>query len=374
MLSSGPGSGLAQEVNQEDGVGDGQRTGRHAKLPDVEYQLTAELTPPEDAPDLDPLQQVGVLSLLDNRLSNLISVEGPDGVEIVPIEHSLNAHLGGAIVYWLLDAPALVHAENATRAVLEQILDEIELLQGWEVKHCAVTATDDQLESALTTVPDTIAGLVDTSSVEHDHSDLVERKERLLIVAEHLHALNLDSLGEDITADEARYVAGALLRGIELVTVELFDDIQLLEDEGTTADQIDTLWVLDELPPQYADRYGTLFARQLLITAGILGHRITQPEWTPPLCIAEALVLHIAKFRAQTALDLAEVLTPDRVAQIIAALDGQLFANPDHELIYDPDFAERPGLEFENWFHPRSDLGVSMLHPLLGPRSHRDER
>ena len=115
----------------------------------MEYQLTAELASPPEAPDLDPLQQVGVVSLLDERLNNLASIEGPDGMEIVPVEHSIEAHLGGAVVNWLLDAPALVFAEDATRSVLEQLIDEIDLLAGWEVKHCAVTATDDQLASAL---------------------------------------------------------------------------------------------------------------------------------------------------------------------------------------------------------------------------------
>src|SRR5699024_6378958 len=130
------------------------KTSYSCQTANVEYQLTAELTPPVHAPELDPLQQVGVLSLLDNRLNSLLSVEGPDGTEILPIEHSLHAHLGGTVVHWLLEAPALVLAEDATRAVLEQILEEVELLQDWEVKHCAVTATDDQLESAMAAVPD----------------------------------------------------------------------------------------------------------------------------------------------------------------------------------------------------------------------------
>ncbi len=50
----------------------------------MEYQLTAELVSPPGAPDLDPLQQVGVMSLLDERLNHLVSIEGPDDVEIIP--------------------------------------------------------------------------------------------------------------------------------------------------------------------------------------------------------------------------------------------------------------------------------------------------
>lgn len=335
----------------------------------MEYQLTAELTPPAHAPDLDPLQQVGVLSLLDNRLNSLISVEGPDGVEILPIEHSLHAHLGGAIVHWLLDAPALVLAEDATRAVLEQILEEVELLAGWEVKHCAVTATDDQLESALATVPDTIAELIELADDAPEQDELAARRTRLLDLGDHFRALPPDAWGADITAEEARYVTGAMLHGIDVITDELFDEIQLLDDEGVTADEVDTLWILDELPQQYVDRYGAWFARRLLLVTAILGHRLTQPGWTPPLCIAEALVLHITKSRAETALNLAEAMDADRVAQVFAALDRQLFANRDHELIYNPEFSARPGLAFEDWFQPRVDLPeVRSLHPSLIPR------
>lgn len=339
-----------------------------ARLPGVEYQLTAELTSPEDAPDLDPLQQVGVVALLDMRLSNLVSIEGPDGMEIAPVEHSLNAHLGGVVVNWLLDAPALVFAEDATRTVLEQLLSETELLEGWQVKHCVVTATDDQLASALAVEEPGEVELVEATGVSEE--ELTERRSRLVEASRHLRAFGPEAFGvddgpDDISPEDARYVAGALLHGIEMLTDELFGDIQTLEDEDTTADQVEALWVLDELPQQFAQHYSTLFTKQFLVATSILGHRLTQPGWTAPLCTAEALALHIAKSRAELELDLAEVVGEDNLARIFAVFDGHAFENGDHESLYDsPGAGPAPGVE--SWFRPHPHLvDAQTLHPYL---------
>ncbi|MFC4004578.1 hypothetical protein ACFS2C_13285 [Prauserella oleivorans] len=332
----------------------------------MEYQLSAELTTPANSPDLDALQQVGVVALLDSRLSRLAAIEGPDGVEITPVEHSVHAHLGGANVSWLLDAPALVFAEDATRSVLEQLLDETELLEGWQVKHCAVTATDDQLESALAAEaePDGLEEPGPEAQIE-----LVERRQRLLDAAEYLRAFDLAAFGHtdggDVTEEEARYVAGALVHGVEMVTDELFSDIQLLEDEDATADEADALWVLDELPQQFAHHYTALFAKQFLVTTAILGHRLTQPDWTQPLCVAEALALHIVKSRAELELDLAEVMSEDRAAEILAIFDDHAFADGDHEALYEDDEASED-VDVNSWFRPNPDVtDAPGLHPYL---------
>ncbi|MEU6645383.1 hypothetical protein ABZ863_22910 [Saccharomonospora sp. NPDC046836] len=330
----------------------------------MEYQLTAELTAPADTADLDPLQQAGVVALLDTRLNRLSSIEGPDGVEITPVEHSVHAHLGGANVSWLLDAPALVFAEDATHAVLEQLLEETELLAGWQVKHCAVTATDDQLESALAATEE--PGIEAGGPLLTEH-ELAERQARLLEAAGYLRAFDLDAFGYveggDISIDDAGYVAGALMHGIEMLTDELFGDIQLLEDEDTTADEVDALWVLDELPQQYADGYTALFAKQFLVAAVILGHRLTQTGWTAPLSTAEALALHIAKSRAEIELDLAEVLDEDRVAAMFGLFDERAFENRDHEALY---ASADPDTDVMDWFRPHPHLTDSpALHPYL---------
>jgi len=334
----------------------------------VEYQLSAELTAPEDGPDLDALQQVGVVALLDTRLSRLAGIEGPDGVEITPVEHTVHAHLGGANVSWLLDAPALVFAEDATRAVLEQLLEETELLRGWQVKHCAVTATDDQLESALAASAEPDEGPIEIDP--QDQAELAERRQRLLDASQYLSAFDLDAFGftegGDVTEQEARYVAGALMHGVEMVTDELFGDIQLLEDEDATAVDVEALWVLDELPQQYADQYTALFAKQLLVTTAVLGYRLTQEEWTAPLCTAEALALHVVKSRVELELDLAEAVPEERVTEILAHFDDYAFPDGAHEELYDVSDLDAFDTDVVTWFRPDPRYTDARgLHPYL---------
>ncbi|EIF00985.1 hypothetical protein [Saccharomonospora glauca] len=353
----------------------------------MEYQLTAELASPPEAPDLDPLQQVGVVSLLDERLNNLASIEGPDGMEIVPVEHSIEAHLGGAVVNWLLDAPALVFAEDATRSVLEQLIDEIDLLAGWEVKHCAVTATDDQLASALAVsldpdeFPDGLpsdlddTGLARTFVLDSGETDeiasamseaeLVDRRASLLRASTYLKAFGLDVFG---VADEerARYVAGALMHGVEMLIDELFGDVQMLEDEDATADEVEALWAVDELPQQYVDRYSALFAKQFLVTTSILGHRLTREGWGGPLSVAEALALRIAESRAEVELDLAEILDPDEIDGVYTAFNERALAGLDLDLLYTvPESELTADLAFPSWFRPRAESGDTTPHPYL---------
>lgn len=357
----------------------------------MEYQLTAELASPPEVGDLDPLQQVGLVSLLDDRLNSLASIEGPDGVEILPIEHSLEAHLDGAVVHWLLDAPALVLAEEATRAVLEQIIDETDLLAGWEVKHCAVTATDDQLASALAAslepgeVPDTLpadlaegvvgqayvlgSDEVDDIEAARSEAELAERRSSLLRASKLLRAFDLDVFGGDET--RARYVAGALMHGVEMLTDELFGDVQLLDDEDATADEVEALWAVDELPSQYTDRYTALFAKQLLVTTAILGHRLTRPDWRGPLSVAEALALRIAESRAEVELDLAEVVDPDEIDSVYAAFNAVAFDGLDVDLLYSaPEFELSDDLLFDGWFRPRDG---DTPHPYLVDEEDRDD-
>ncbi|WP_298182304.1 hypothetical protein [Saccharomonospora sp.] len=354
----------------------------------MEYQLTAELASPPGTPDLDPLQQVGVMSLLDDRLNHLVSIEGPDGVEIIPVEHSLEAHLSGAVVNWLLDAPALVLAEEAARAVLEQLVDEIDLLEDWEVKHCAVTATDDQLESALAASmdPDELSdnllaglgaagdmrtfliGAEDTDEIQAavQKAELADRRSRLLHKGECLRAFDLSVFGE---SDEvkARYLAGALLHGVRMLTDELVSDVQLLDDEEATVDEVEALWALDELPPQYADRYSALFAKRFLVVASVLGHRLTQEDWNGPLCVAEALALRIAESRAEVELDLTEVLEADRVSGIFSVFNSHALGGLDSDLLYEiPESEVDAELAFANWFRPRTETSrTPAWHPYL---------
>lgn len=357
--------------------------GHRARLPAVDYLLTAEVVPPDEAPDLDALQQAGVAAMLDTRLNGVANIDGPDDVEVMPLEHEVAAHARGSTVRWLLDAPALAFAEEATRAVLEQLLEDTEVLADWRVERCTVTPTDDQLEQALhgDEVDDQDGALEDGPGDEVvTEEELEMRRRQLLEAAGQLGAFGLDAFGYDpdsasapATEDEARLVAGALVQGVALLTDQLFDDVQVLEEELAPASEVDALWVLDELPARYLHRYTPMFARRFLIAATILGHRLTQPGWVAPWSTAEALALHVAKSKAELLLELGEVLESEKVKEIFEVFDEFAFEDADHEWLYTPDDDDEDSdgsgigaLAFEEWFRPYTHLtDAEALHPYL---------
>ncbi len=137
----------------------------------MEYQLTAEVIPPANTPTLDALQRHGVAALLDEHLDLLAEIEGPDGVEIEPVDHQVSVQPGGASITWVLDAPALAFAEDAARQVLGELLERTELLADWTVRRCEVTASDEDLAAALAGVGEDEAEPGDVE-IEIDLDDL----------------------------------------------------------------------------------------------------------------------------------------------------------------------------------------------------------
>jgi hypothetical protein len=362
----------------------------------VEYQVTASLTPPADATELDPLQRIGVAALLDEQLDMLASIEGPDGVEIEPVDHRIGVHPNGALITWLLDAPALAFAEDAAREVLDDLLAHTELLTEWTLGRCEVVATDEQLAAAMGADPDEESdgsGVSElTGSMALTEPERAVRRERLAGAAGQLRAFGLEAFGHDpddpdskITPDQARLMAGALMQGLEVLTDELFQDIQTLDDAGTPASEHDVLWVVDELPARHAERYTALFAKQFLVVTSILGYRLCQPGWDGPTCTAEALALHLVKTKAEMLLDLAELLEELPVDEMFASFDEQVLGGSPHEWLYSADPAGDSGeeevdvtvgaLAFSAWFHPLAADGEEevdgeaggpvALHPYL---------
>ncbi|UVS77402.1 hypothetical protein [Actinokineospora sp. UTMC 2448] len=343
----------------------------------MEYQLTADLIPADGTPDLDPLQRHGVAALLDERLDLLAGIEGPDGVEVEPLDHRVAVHPGGAVITWLVDAPALSFAEDAARHVLGEMLEQTELLPGWTVGRCEVIASDDDLEAALGAPADD-ADDEDVDPGELTDEEIDALRAELLRSAPTLAAFGPEAFGHraddpdcPVSAEAAALVAGAFVQGMEILTDELFADVQELDDAEASASEVEALSVLNQLPQRYADHYGPLFAKQFLVVSAILGHRLAQPTWTPPLCTAEALALHVLKSEAGVQLHLANLLDELPMKEILAAFDRHAFADMDHERLYelpseagedDIDLLGTPGLDFDEWFLPR---GHGVLHPYL---------
>jgi len=349
----------------------------------VEYQLTAEVSPAPDTADLDPLQRHGVAALLDEQLDLLAGIEGPDGMEVEPVDHGVTVHPTGAVITWLLDAPGLAFAEEAARHVLTEMVAHTELLEGWSVGRCEVIATDDELAAALGDIAVVVADEDDDEDEDDELSeeDIAALRTELLASADALRAFGPEAFGHRpgdaecaISVEAAKLVAGALVQGMEILTDELFADVQELEDAETSASEVEALSVLNQLPQRYADHYGALFAKQFLVTTSILGYRLSQPDWAPPLCTAEALSLHLLKAEAAVQLDLAGLLDELPIKEIFAAFDDAAFSDRDHERLFDLgneededgeddiDLLGTPGLDFDEWFLPR---GTGALHPYL---------
>jgi hypothetical protein len=343
----------------------------------VEYQLTAEVVPPAQTPALDALQRHGVAALLDEHLDLLAQIEGPDGVEIEPVDHRIAVEPTGASITWVLDAPALVFAEDAARQVLGELLEHTELLADWSVGRCEVTASDEDLAAALADVDDLEAGdveieidldeLDELTLVEPSDEDRAAKREQLLEAADGLGAFDPDAFGCDqdgaVSIDAATLVAGALMQGLELLTEELFVDVQTLEEAGTPASEHEVLWVMHDLPTRYAGHYSALFAKKFLITFAVLGYRLALPEWDGPLNTAEVLALQLLKTAARNQLELAGLADELPLDEMFETFDGYAFGDLDiDELLTGPEAADGEDDEDDvdelvlvEWFEPYAE-------------------
>jgi hypothetical protein len=354
----------------------------------VEYQLTAEVVPPVGTPALDALQRHGVAALLDEHLDLLAEIEGPDGVEIEPVDHRVSVQDGGASITWVLDAPALAFAEDAARQVLGELLERTELLTDWAVRRCEVTASDEDLAAALAGVDvgddDTAQGDVEieidldeldelTLLGEPSDDDVATKRDHLSEAAEALGAFGPDAFGHDsddpdneISEDDAALVAGALIAGLELLTEELFVDIQTLEDAGTPASEHEVLWVLHDLPTRYAGHYTALFAKKFLITTAVLGYRLALPDWDGPLNTAEVLAIRLAEGAARNQLDAAGLTDELPLDAMFETFEEYAFGDLDVTDLFETEAEAGPEAEADDeddvdelvlvdWFEPFAD-------------------
>ncbi len=152
----------------------------------------------------------------------------------------------------------------------------------------------------------------------------------------------------------------------------LFEDVKTLASNRDTAADHDDLWVLGELPPQFANHYNGLFARKFLIaTAGLTG-RLTQSGWDPPRCVAEELALRLLIEQAQANLEGFGLATWEESEQAYDWFRDCAFEDLDHEGLFEPaldGFEDDPSyhplgmapMGFESWFVPfRAD---EPIHP-----------
>lgn len=338
--------------------------------------MSVSLRLPQDAPDLDPLQREGAAALLDNVLDQVSDADDVGGIAVVVDRHWVGVHPQGALVLLVVDAPALEVAEHAASDIMQQVLERTDLLTDWQVSTCEVGFDERFVDAGLNAADGPGAPPADVadraewqtqrgSAVEPDGGGgEVEWRAWILGLAPQLRAFDLDVF--DLASDgseQARLAAGALIFAAGIVIDELFEDLDTLTDDGSTVADSGPFFVLDGLPPQFANRYDIRFVHKFLIAAVTVTARLTQPDWTTPACVAEALALHLVVGAARNLLDEHELLDEDALAYLYSGFDDAAYDDVDHEWLYqpemdgfenDPEFTEKLGgadMHIDDWFH-----------------------
>ncbi|RRO15759.1 hypothetical protein EIL87_17315 [Saccharopolyspora rhizosphaerae] len=353
----------------------------------MDYAVTAELAPPAEVVELDPLQQEGVAAVLDRHLAMVEGVSGPGESEIDVLDYRITVHQGGVSVLLALDAPSLQAAEEGAASVLDELIVETELLLGWTVAESAVRLTEDEFNERLAAADEVDADGELQAAIEEaletsaePAMDAEHWKRRLDDLAPRLQAFGPSAFG--IEGEGATLAAGALVHSVRVVTDEIFyDELALAVNNATVADAVGLL-VLEELPPCYDHRYDAFFARSFVLASAAVAARLTEPAWTPPRSVAEALALRLIINEARVVLEAAELMSWDDSEPVFDAFAARAFGDVEHDELYEVDVPlageaeaevvekaakveaelHNRGLAFDQWFLP-TDGGS--YHPYL---------
>ncbi|MGW9211598.1 hypothetical protein ACWGR4_32090 [Embleya sp. NPDC055664] len=333
------------------------------------YFVHVDVVPPSGHPPLDNLRRAGIASLLAEPLERLEGVDGPDDMRIDLDDFRVGSHPEGALVLMELNAPALEFAETAAREVVEEILENTEGLEEWVVASCEVKLHDalarkslaaadgpdappaDPAERALLhrrPVPDPNVGAPTHEEVERYCRRLRSLAPRLTCFA----AARFGHTDSDpLPHATVELAAGALVYAIDLLTDELFGDlVSLAEDE--VADHVEDsdadFFILDELPPAFAEQYTELFVRRFIIAAAGVTQRLTSTAWHPPATTAEALALHLLLQEAVPVLDIHGLYDHD-IKSAYAAFREAVLGDLDPEWLYEEDPFDEQG-SVTDWF------------------------
>ncbi|PKW14714.1 hypothetical protein A8926_2350 [Saccharopolyspora spinosa] len=353
----------------------------------MDYAVTAELEPPAGVVGLDALQQEGIAAVLDRHLALVEGVSGPGDADIDVLDYRITVHPTGANVVLALDAPSLLAAEDAAASVLDELIRESEVLGGWSVSHSEVRITEDEFNQRLAAVDDVneeleaaVEEALETSA--EPAMDAEHWRARLTELAPQLRGFEASAFG--VEPDAHVLPAGALIHAVRVVTDEIFyDELALAVNNATVADAVGLL-VLEELPPCYDHRYDAFFARAFVLSSAAVAVRLTEPSWTPPRTVAEALALRLIINEARVVLEAAELMSWEESESVFAGFAGRAFGDSEHEELYEvdlpltadaePEVVEQitkveaelraRGLAFDQWFVPRD--GDPARHPYLG--------
>lgn len=380
-----------------------------ARLGGVTYAVTVDTQIASGAPEMDELQRVGAGALLEQGFDSVQSVDGPDGVEVEIADTWVGIHPRGALLKVFVDAPALEFAEEAVRALVEELLERSEQLADWTVERCEVELHPDLAKESLEAAdgpdapPDDLASrrarLIESAAGDaavgatSDAVDTEAAQRRMRSMAVRLRAFgpemfgapdeeekdgDLADCGSRVSVDDAALAAGALVWATDVLLDELFQDAYALTEEETNVAECDRpMWLLDELPSRYALQYDARFARRFLVAAIALTTRFTEGSFEQLSCVAEGLVLRILLGRAEVTLETLGLLD-EGVSSALECFAEMVYEDMDHEWLYDDSkdgIDESPVGEYlgvapmglASWFKPFNDDWYVHPYTVDGP-------
>ncbi|MBB5998813.1 hypothetical protein HNR25_002564 [Streptomonospora salina] len=340
---------------------------------------------PDGGAQLDSLQREGALRVFGQALEGVEPIKGPDGMEVDLFDCAIAVHAEGVLLTLMLDAPALEFAEAAGRALIEELLEAVELLSGWTVQHSGVELHPDSLAESLAAADGPDAPPDDLGARRSRYlapqappsgpspEEAAARRACLQALAPRLKAFSPVSFGGGDPGEEdgaagfgvdqgaADLAAGALFEASVAVLDELFMDVHELWTEDTAVAGCDgPLMRLEDLPERFAEHYTAGFARRFLVTAVALTTRFTDGTFRSLGSVAEELALRLLLGQARTILDIHGLL--DEGGPALDTFAESVHEGRDRAWLYSDVPAEDGAAAVTAWFLPFDDTD-RYVHP-----------
>lgn len=329
------------------------------------YVVTVDAVIPKTASEMDPLQRAGAVALIEDGFASVEAIEGPDGMEVDLLDTIVAVYPGGALLKVFVDAAALEFAEEAVRSVVGELLERSELLADWQVERCEVELHPELAQESLAAADGPDVPPVDLADRMARHTERPTPEDegdgynaeaqaelvrgQMLARADQLRSFPpvmfgvLDDEDDDeegaiefaTSPEDAKLAAGALVYATDILVDELFQDVQTLTEEDTTAADCDSpLWHFEDLPERYALQYDARFARRFLVTVIAMTTRFTDGSFQQLSCVAEELALKLLLAETNVTLETFGLLD-DGVSAALDSFADNVYEDMDHEWLYD---------------------------------------
>ncbi|PSK92305.1 hypothetical protein CLV63_11864 [Murinocardiopsis flavida] len=338
----------------------------------MRFAVQIQIDAPAGEVPLDRLRTLGAAQCVLRSLHTIARIDAPEGKSVHVCDIRCVGHAGGVAARVVARAPGAAHAETGLRLALRRLLSEDTVLRGWRVGVCRAEA--HSADAVKLTGADPLTALR-LDIIGGDPLDRGRIRRTLLDLAPRLRAFGPEMFGASAAgaggrgAHRGALLAGALLAGATIVLDGLLSDIRAMQwTDGTAADIVGP-WILGDLPPPI-ERYDTRFAHRLLLVAGCGAHRLVEPVWQPPTCLAEAFAVRLMFQRGLELVGRYDLLSDPGTA--FAALTANAFDPAHSEALARFGGAGSadsgtPAVPHSAWFEPIDP--VRAVHPYAAPRS-----